>query len=266
MSDFYNIFRTADWSVTNARHVDAGQTEQAPADPFAYARLYRVRGGQATVTLTDGRLTMTAGHTYLIPAYQFLSEVRAEGAAYDVVYLAPNVLTEHLLPLAGYARELTLPPAFAEHLFELVTAQSTAAGGTRLPAENALRLILSLFLDSAGQDLTLAGADVGRFLPVFDYIDRHVAGSIGLAELAALISANKVYFSNLFKKTFSLSPQQYIVQRKANAACRMLAERDLSVTEIAAALDFYDPAAFTAFFKKNVGMTPKAYRAWLEEA
>ena len=261
MSDFYNIFRATAWSIADTRHIDAGQAPPAPTDPFAVARLYHIHSGQATVTLTDGRLTMTAGHTYLIPAYQFLAEVRGDGATYDVVCLVPNLLTEHLLPLSGYARELTLPPDLTAHLFGMIVP----SGGASMSAESALRLILSLFAESTNADFLLAGTDIGRFLPVFDYVDRHVEGSVGLAELAALTSASKVYFSNLFKKTFSLSPQQYVLQRKADAARRLLARGELSVTEIAAALGFYDPAAFTAFFKKNAGMTPKAFRAWVTE-
>ena len=261
MSDFYNIFCATAWPVADVGHVNAGEVGQTPADPFAYARLYHIHSGQATVTLTDGRLTMTAGHTYLIPAYQFLAEVRGDSASYDVVCLVPNVMTEHLLPLSGYARDLTLPPDLAAHLFGMIVP----SGGASMSAESALRLILSLFAESTNADFLLAGTDIGRFLPVFDYVDRHVEGSVGLAELAALTSANKVYFSNLFKKTFSLSPQQYVLQRKADAARRLLARGELSVTEIADALGFYDPAAFTAFFKKNAGTTPKAYRAWVIE-
>ncbi len=244
MNDFYNIFRATDWRVTDT--------------PDA-ARLYHVRTGEVTLTLTDGRIPLREGYTYLIPAYAYLAEKAADGALYDAVCISPNVMTEHLMPLAGCARSLAIDSAFAATLFD------HTAGGTPLRAERSLALLLALFAESAHADFAVSGTNIGKFLPVFDYIDEHIKGSVALPVLADLTGSSKVYFSNLFKKTFDLSPQQYILQRKASLACQMLADASPSATSVAAALDFYDPAAFTAFFKKTIGMTPRAYRAWLLE-
>ncbi len=241
MNDFYKLFRATDWHVTDAPNA---------------ARLYHVRAGQLTLTLTDGRMTLREGYIYFIPAYRFLSEAPEAGALYDTVRLSPNILTEHIFPLAGCAPELATDPAFARTLFDRMT------GASPLSAEAALPLLLALFAEPARADFL--SADIGKFLPVFDYIDAHISTAVELAELARVMGVNKVYFSNLFKKTFGVSPQQYVLQRRAALACRMLADASHSATSVAAALGFYDPAAFTAFFKKSIGMTPRAYRAWLK--
>ena len=246
MMDFYNIFRTVDWRVSSA---------DAP-----HVRIYLLHSGSATLPLTDGLLSMQAGHAYLLPAHLLLSEARGTDAVYDVIRFVPNVLTEHLLPLAGCAREIPLSPTIAPLAEACISPCDTA--GARLRAESAIGLLLAAFLETASPDLLAPDRDLGRFLPVFSHIDAHISDTLTLEELAAQADTGKVYFSNLFKKTFSVSPQQYVGQRRANASCRLLACTDRSVTEIADALGFYDPAAFTAFIKKNVGMTPKAYREW----
>ena len=65
---------------------------------------------------------------------------------------------------------------------------------------------------------------------------------------------------NIFKKNFGISPQQYIQQKKLDHARLLLADPTYSIAEVARALCFYDPAAFTTFFKKHTGMTPKQFR------
>ena len=97
--DFYNVFQAVDWRVS-------------PADA-PHARIYLLRGGSATIPLTDGLLSMQAGHAYLLPAHLILSEARGTDAVYDLIRLAPNVLTEHLVLLAGCAREIPLSPTIA---------------------------------------------------------------------------------------------------------------------------------------------------------
>jgi AraC-like DNA-binding protein len=71
---------------------------------------------------------------------------------------------------------------------------------------------------------------------------------------------NDVYFSNLFKKTFNISPQKYVLQRKLDRARLLLINFDKPIADISDELKFTDTAAFSNFFKKQTGITPKAFR------
>ena len=67
------------------------------------------------------------------------------------------------------------------------------------------------------------------------------------------------YFSNLFKATFGVSVKQYIMDKKIERAKTMLIV-DTPTHTVAEALNFYDTASFSNYFKKKTGLTPKEFR------
>ena len=101
-----------------------------------------------------------------------------------------------------------------------------------------------------------------RFTKVFEYIDSHINEKIHIKDLSALVYMDDAYFSNLFKKTFGVSLQKYILEKKTDKA-RYLLSTDMTIADIANALDFYDAASFTNFFKKQTNLTPKDFRKQL---
>ncbi len=268
MNDFYNLFQSTRFSIVEADYADVGRDWHAVVASFQYVRIYYIREGTAEITLTTGRQVLREGHLYFIPSFQILSGDCAERMGHYFIHLIPDVFTDHFFSLLAFDKELSLEPAVADYLFRNVMEHHTASTTySKIVADNCLRLILSYFFrgdpaQNADEDLS-AGHDLSKFIKVFDYIDKHIGEAISLSELAGLMFMNKVYFSNLFKKTFGVSPQQYIQQRKLDRARQLLADRSLPIATIAAELHFYDPAAFTAFFKKSTGMTPKDFRGKL---
>ncbi len=271
MNDFYNLFQSARFSIVEAYYANVDATWHAIVPDFQYVRVYYIREGEAEVTLTTGKQILREGYLYFIPSFQILSGDCPERMGHYFIHLIPDVFTEHFFSLLAFEKEVPLSRDVADYLFNNVlynyTAETTHA---KIITNNSLRLILSYFFRNAGDvsgaaagDSIGAGHDLSKFIGVFDYIDKHIGEPIQLSDLANLMFMNKVYFSNLFKKTFGISPQQYIQQKKLDRARMLLSDHTLSIAGIASELHFYDPAAFTAFFKKHTGMTPKEFRATL---
>ncbi len=263
MNDFFNLFASTSFSVVDADYAKVGPEWHSFVASFQYVRLYYIREGEAELTLTTGRQILRAGHLYFIPPFQILSGHCPNHLEHDFIHLIPDVFTEHFFSLLDLCREIRLEPAVADYLFGCV--RSHYAGSTtydRIVTDNSLRLILANFIRNA-DILSDNGRDLAKFIKVFDHIDRHIGEPIRLSDLADLVFMNKVYFSNLFKKTFGISPQQYIQQKKLDRARLLLSNPSTSISAIASELGLYDPAAFTAFFKKHTGMTPKEFRATL---
>ena len=61
------------------------------------------------------------------------------------------------------------------------------------------------------------------------------------------------------------SPQNYIVVVRIKRAKELLAIENLSITDIANSVGYADVLAFSKIFRKNVGVSPSAYRAKLIE-
>ena len=73
------------------------------------------------------------------------------------------------------------------------------------------------------------------------------------------VSAN--HLAVVFKQQYGLPPMDYLNQKRAEHAKRLLAETDMAIIDVAYDIGFDSLSAFYIFFKKQAGTTPKAYRA-----
>jgi AraC family transcriptional regulator len=93
-----------------------------------------------------------------------------------------------------------------------------------------------------------------------DYIDSCYASQITLEELSLISLMNTAHFLRQFKKHFHITPYQYLIHKRIDAAAALLKNSNLSVTEICTAVGYEDHSSFTKLFKKNFGSSPEVYR------
>ena len=67
------------------------------------------------------------------------------------------------------------------------------------------------------------------------------------------------YFSRLFKQTTGISPHQYVISCPIERAKDLLKQGKLSIAEIAKEVGFVDQSHLHRYFKRLVGITPKAF-------
>jgi AraC-like DNA-binding protein len=78
--------------------------------------------------------------------------------------------------------------------------------------------------------------------------------------LARLVSLSISQLDRRFKQLFQLTPQQFLLRVRLNAACQLLTSTDQNILQIALSTGFYDQSYFTKHFRRQMGMTPSAYR------
>ncbi len=93
------------------------------------------------------------------------------------------------------------------------------------------------------------------------HVLNHYDEPIEVARLADLSHLSVSQFDRRFKRLYQMTPTQYVVRVRINAACQALTTSDRSVAEIAQACGFYDQSYFTKQFRKQLGQTPTEYRA-----
>jgi AraC-like DNA-binding protein len=91
------------------------------------------------------------------------------------------------------------------------------------------------------------------------FIEAHLSSSISQKEIARKFSISVRHLSRIFSGQTGFSVGNYIIQRKLNAAQKMLYNPKFSVKEIAESLGFRRDSYFCEFFKKHTGMTPLEY-------
>ncbi len=101
---------------------------------------------------------------------------------------------------------------------------------------------------------------VAKFMEVCNYITDHLDEEINTDCLAEIAGFSKFHFSRLFKEFTGLSSHEYLTQRRLEAAELLLANPDLSITEVAMQSGFNSLSTFTRVFKTEKDMTPSAFR------
>ncbi len=100
-----------------------------------------------------------------------------------------------------------------------------------------------------------------ELLPVVRHIDEHYGQAISMQEMAEMAKLSASQFNQRFRKILRMSPTEYVLSRRIQHAQQLLTESSESISDIAAAVGFYDQSHFTKRFRRITGLTPNAYRA-----
>ena len=92
------------------------------------------------------------------------------------------------------------------------------------------------------------------------YIDLHFKESLTLEQLAEEAHMNKYYLSHAFKREYGVSPINYMISRRIDESKYLLAETDLSMSQIAQLLGFSSLSYFSQVFRKAHGTSPMEFR------
>ena len=92
------------------------------------------------------------------------------------------------------------------------------------------------------------------------YIDLHFKEALSLDQLAAEAHINKYHLAHAFKQEYGISPIQYMITRRLEESKYLLAETDLSMSQIAQLLGFSSLSYFSQVFRRTQTVTPMEYR------
>ena len=93
------------------------------------------------------------------------------------------------------------------------------------------------------------------------YVSAHLNEKISIGSIADALQLNASYLSGLFKKCENMSLTEYIRGEKIRQAESFLMYSEYSYSEIAAYLGFSSQSHLGRYFKKEVNMTMKQFRA-----
>jgi AraC family transcriptional regulator len=112
-------------------------------------------------------------------------------------------------------------------------------------------------------ELSRVGLIDRRIRRAVEFMHAHLGQELPLKEIAAASYLSPYHFARLFKKLTGASPHAYLASLRSARARLLLAETDLSVTEISSRVGYASPSHFTKAFRQTTGLTPRAFRAAL---
>lgn len=93
-----------------------------------------------------------------------------------------------------------------------------------------------------------------------NYLDKQVEKDINILELGHLIFRSPSQTIRIFRKAFGVTPYNYLLTKKIEAAKILLINTNMSVKSIAYKLNFADEHYFSNYFKSKVGIPPSTFR------
>ena len=92
------------------------------------------------------------------------------------------------------------------------------------------------------------------------YINDKITSLTSVEEVAKSCFVTESYLYRLFMQHEGCSPMEYLTSLRLSHAAEQLRQTALSISEIAAAVGFFDASHFSKKFTKKYGITPGEYR------
>lgn len=96
--------------------------------------------------------------------------------------------------------------------------------------------------------------------PAIDLMNHDFAeNDLSVSQLAELCSISEAYFRRIFSEIFSVSPKEYIINRRIEYAKLLLTDNQFTVSQVAELCGYAEPCHFSRQFSMHTGVSPKTY-------
>lgn len=102
--------------------------------------------------------------------------------------------------------------------------------------------------------------DVTLGLLIKRYIKHNLQSKLTLTDIAKNLHCSKATLTETFRREFGITIVQYINTARLERACTMLRNTDLPIRTISEECGFSGAEYFSSLFKKQLGISPLAYR------
>ncbi|GGG57481.1 AraC family transcriptional regulator [Croceivirga lutea] len=119
-------------------------------------------------------------------------------------------------------------------------------------------------LNAEGFSLQTEVKDNDRINVVFNYVRDNFTEPIALEEISNLVSMTVPSFCRYFKKMTNKTFTQFVNEYRLVHASKLLAEQNMSITEVCFACGFNNFSHFNKSFKNFTGQNPSEYRNQLK--
>ena len=236
----------------------AGRSQPGRVAPHSHPhwQLELPQAGDIRALLGDGEVPLRPGESVLIPPHV------VHGFAYEGDCRWTTVrFTAEGADAGGPPEKLEADPLVEGIGRGLCMLGSASASPARIQAaaEGLLAALMSwcrrLTTPDSRPDLPLL---VRR---TWAAVDRAGGRRISLGAVSNAVGYSPGHVSAAFRQAMGLPLKQHIDRRCAAEAQRLLRYSDLGVSQVAEALGFVDVFTFSRFFKRLVGVSPRAWRS-----
>lgn len=270
ISQLNKFFFSTDYSATYRRAKQLQWQSQAGANYLLLTSL-----GNSLSYTTESTHSLESNATLLLEPN---AAVTVKGKQVELLTLtfSPTSVIQHavsmkLIPANSIVRFDTEPIEDDAKLQSLLTEFSKELLAEDAGKEIVMRALLEQILVQLLRNHSRARRSDELELSRVGLIDRRIRRSVELMHaqldqdlsLKTIASASYLspfHFARLFKKITGSSPHNYLAAIRANRAQQLLAETDLSITQVAVRVGYLSASHFTKAFRLATGTTPREFR------
>ena len=271
LAQLNRFFVSPDFSVYYRRAKQLVWQSQATS---GYSLLTTLNG-QLEYTLDEKPITLASSQSVVL---QPNTSVTAKGLQVELLFVT---LSASLVLQDAVAMRLTTPKSIVtftrEHvsgdkrldtlLAEFVAELTADKPGKEivmraLVEQTLVHLLRNYSTPRISEELELSrvGLVDRRIRRSVELMHSQIDQDLTLKSLAAASYLSPFHFARLFKKLTGASPHNYLAGIRAARAQLLLAQTDLSVTEIGARVGYLSGSHFTKAFRLATGATPREFR------
>ncbi|HEP1843071.1 TPA: AraC family transcriptional regulator [Streptococcus suis] len=268
--NIYNEFDSHNFDL-NVDHYGAEQCDSGysfgPTIRDNYV-LHFITNGKGKISINGETTELTAGDIFVLPKNQSIFYQADENSPWTYTWVgfsgsrAESILTQTRL-LEKYFLHSHLESEILKKMIDInQTEVQCLPMITELILIGHLNQLLAALVqefpnDSLKEASTLAKTYVHHAIKI---IHSQYNSPVKVSEIAEQLALSRSYLYKIFKQETGYSIKDYIVQVKMNHACQLLATPELSITEIANSVGYFDPLVFSSAFKNQYYMSPSDYR------
>lgn len=155
--------------------------------------------------------------------------------------------------ITAYLSEVISCPE-AEKIFHAMKRCEDYEPGRNLYLTGRVWELFALLLEQKG------GSRDDYVQQALDCIHAEYMYGITVEAVAHRLNLERTYFSTLFKKQLGISPKQYLLNYRMNAAASLLRQSGIGVSVVANSVGYSDLYVFSKMFKRHFGVAPTQYR------
>lgn len=268
--NIYNEFDSHNFDL-NVDHYGAEQCDSGysfgPTIRDNYV-LHFITNGKGKISINGETTELTAGDIFVLPKNQSIFYQADENNPWTYTWVgfsgsrAETILSQTRL-LEKYYLHSHLE---SDILKKMIDINQTEVQSLPMITELILighlnQLLAALVQEFPNESLkeasTLAKTYVHHAIKI---IHSQYNSPVKVSAIAEKLALSRSYLYKIFKQETGYSIKDYIVQVKMNHACQLLANPDLSITEIANSVGYQDPLTFSSAFKNQYHQSPSDYR------
>lgn len=131
--------------------------------------------------------------------------------------------------------------------------------------QGVIALATEVMFSGTRHDAEKIGLQEERTLAVASFLENHFAEQLDMDALLTRHHLERRTFYRVWRKFFRETPHQFILSRRFNFACEMLASPCVRIYEVAEASGFKDAIHFNLSFKRRFSVSPGDYRKGILE-